>query len=112
MPLLPNAENAEIAIEKLRDYCLNEEHPIGKHKARVFKATFGFIQSDAEHLKQIISEKILRNEAVKKEEDHFGQRYEVDFEHQNQRYQGNITTGWIVKTQEDFPRLTTCFVNL
>ncbi len=39
MPLLPNAENAQIPIKKLKDYyCLNENHPKGKHKARVFLA--------------------------------------------------------------------------
>lgn len=33
---LPNAENAVVSIEKLRDYSLNPNHPEGKHKARAF----------------------------------------------------------------------------
>ena len=36
--LLPNAERAEIAAEKLRDYLLSNEHPIGRFKARFFTA--------------------------------------------------------------------------
>jgi hypothetical protein len=38
---LPNAESAIIAIEKLRNYCLDPEHPRGKHKARVFSSVLG-----------------------------------------------------------------------
>lgn len=34
---LPNFEKAYIDIEKLRDYCLSLEHPVGKHKATMFK---------------------------------------------------------------------------
>ena len=43
---LPNYENAVVSLEKLRDYCLNEEHYRGKHKARVFKSTLDFEKTD------------------------------------------------------------------
>ncbi|MEH1938492.1 MAG: DUF6883 domain-containing protein [Nostoc sp.] len=33
---LPNGEQAEISTQKLIGYCLNPEHPSGKHQARVF----------------------------------------------------------------------------
>lgn len=111
MPLLPNAENAEIPIEKLKDYCLNENHPKGKHKARVFKATFGYTADDAEQLKDLIQEEVLKNEASEKGETDFGKRYEVDFEHQNEKGEGNITTGWLIENQKENPRLTSCYVN-
>lgn len=35
---LPNAERAVVDVRKLRNYCLNAEHPRGQHKARVFKS--------------------------------------------------------------------------
>jgi hypothetical protein len=35
---LPNAERAVVDVRKLREYCLNAEHPRGQHKARVFKS--------------------------------------------------------------------------
>jgi hypothetical protein len=38
---VPNAERAIVEIEKLRDYCLSESHPRGKHKARVFASVLG-----------------------------------------------------------------------
>ena len=41
MPKLPNSERAVVEIGKLRDYSLNQEHEVGKHKARVFKAALG-----------------------------------------------------------------------
>ncbi len=45
---LPNAENAVIDIKKLRDYCLNPNHPEGKHKARVFLEKLDIGRDDAE----------------------------------------------------------------
>ncbi len=47
---LPNAERAVVDIAKLRDYCLNFEHPRGRHKARVFAAALGLTTADAEML--------------------------------------------------------------
>jgi len=44
---LPNAEHAIVDIAKLQDYCLDDEHPIGKHKARVFKHVLGLTRADA-----------------------------------------------------------------
>src|SRR5262249_16953343 len=57
---LPNAENAFIDIAKLRDYCLNPNHPEGKHKARAFLEKLGLGRSDAELLRKIILEGILK----------------------------------------------------
>jgi hypothetical protein len=56
---LPNAENAVVDIAKLHDYCLNPNHPEGKHKARVFLAKLGIGRNDAERLRQLILEGIL-----------------------------------------------------
>lgn len=35
---LPNAENATVDDAKVRDYLLSPEHPVGRFKARVFRA--------------------------------------------------------------------------
>jgi hypothetical protein len=35
---LPNAEMAFIDMRKLRDYALDPDHRVGKHKARLFVA--------------------------------------------------------------------------
>ena len=77
---LPNAENAVVDVAKLRDYCLNPNHPEGKHKARVFKETLGITHDDAERLRQVILEAALKAEATKQESTDFGRRFIVDFQ--------------------------------
>jgi hypothetical protein len=111
---LPNAENAVVDIAKLRDYCLNPDHPKGKHKARVFQEKLGIVKEDAEQLRQAILEAILTADATEQEPTEYGRRFTVDF--QASRPEGQfimstawVRTGWIVRVDEDFPRLTTCF---
>ena len=112
---LPNAQNAVVDIAKLRDYCLNPAHPKGKHKARTFLEKLGFTQSDAERLRQLILAGILLPDvvAIEQEPTPFGRRFVVDLE--IQRGEGivlsraHVRTAWIIRHEEDFPRLTTCF---
>lgn len=49
-----NFDKAIIDIEKLRDYCLNLNHPVGRHKAVVFKKRLDLTSDDAEELQEII----------------------------------------------------------
>ena len=51
---LPNHESAVVDLAKLRDYCLSQEHPRGRHKARMFAAILGFTAQDAEELQQAL----------------------------------------------------------
>jgi hypothetical protein len=41
-----------VDIAKLRDYCLSEAHPRGRHKARSFRARLGLTGADADWLRQ------------------------------------------------------------
>ena len=110
---LPNAENAVVDIAKLHDYCLNPNHPEGKHKARVFKEKLGITKDDAERLRDVILEAVLKVEATEQESTEFGRRFIVDF--QVSWPQGIIMctavvrSAWIIRNDEDFPRLTSCF---
>jgi hypothetical protein len=61
--LLPQAERAEVDIRKLTDYCLNPEHWEGKHKARLFAAALGITLDDAPHLRAMLLEMVLKNDA-------------------------------------------------
>lgn len=111
---LPNAEQAVIDIEKLRDYSLNLNHPKGKHKARVFLAALGLKADDAERLREMIMEAILISEARAQESTPYGQRFVVDFYVTG--FDKFVTTtitmrsAWIIRNDEDFPRLTSCFI--
>jgi hypothetical protein len=50
--------NAFVDVAKLRDYALNPNHPEGRHKTRVFSASLGIDQSNADWLAQAILERL------------------------------------------------------
>lgn len=110
---LPNAGNAVVDIRKLRDYCLNPDHPEGKHKARVFLGKLGITANDSEWLRQRILEGVLLFEAVEEEPTEFGRRFVVDLPISRgagvDLSKALVRTAWIIRQGEDFPRLTTCF---
>jgi hypothetical protein len=111
---LPNAERAVIDIRKLRDYSLSPTHPEGKHKARVFLEKLGLTANDAERLRELIVEAILKSEAKEQEPSSYGQRFVVDFQVQWEQQLVvtlvTVRTAWIVRDGEDFPRLTSCYI--
>ena len=110
MILLPNYEQAFIAIEKLADYCLNPFHPVGKDKAIVFKSALGLTDQDASFLEEAILNALPESESVIEREDQYGKRYTVDIKIRNLEKEAMVRTGWIIKKDEDFPRLTTCYI--
>ncbi|NMG11811.1 DUF6883 domain-containing protein [Brasilonema sp. UFV-L1] len=107
--LIPNAENAVVDIRKLRDYCLNQEHDNGKHKARLFSSKLGMTADDAEQLRRILLEIVKTRSARLGRQDEFGQRYILDFQIEWQDRSGIIRSGWIIEHDSDIPRLTTCY---
>jgi hypothetical protein len=107
---VPNAKKAIVEIEKLRDYCLSESHPRGKHKARVFASALGITKDDAAELCSAMLVAVQGTEATSGENDEFGQRYIVDFLMKNRGKEAVIRTTWIIRHGEDTPRLTSCYV--
>lgn len=107
---LPNGSRAIVELAKLRDYCLNANHEEGKHKARVFAAALGIRAADAAWLKDRLTEAAAREDAALVAETAFGRVYVLDFELETMRGGAEIRSGWIVRSHEGFPRLTTCYV--
>lgn len=107
---LPNAVNAFVDDRKLTEYCLNLEHEEGKHKARVFAAALGITSEIYIVLKSAIMDAILSEEALFIKELSSGKLYQVDFEMAYFDKSASVRSGWIILKNEDFPRLTTCFV--
>lgn len=107
--LIPHSENAVVAIEKLRDYCLNPDHNDGKHKARLFLSILGMTANDAEELGRILLEVIQTHEARLGRKDEFGQRYILDFRLEWQNKSATVRSGWIIEEGSETPRLTTCY---
>jgi hypothetical protein len=108
--VLPNADRAFVDIAKLRDYCLNPDHDEGKHKARVFRATLGLTVDDADKLRDLILSRALTTAATENTPTDHGQRFVVDFHVEGSRDSVMIRTSWIIRQNEDFPRLTSCYV--
>jgi|TARA_B110000908_G_scaffold15507_1_gene17688 hypothetical protein len=108
--ILPHAGQAVIDLTKLCDYCLNSEHPRGKHKARVFESSLGMTAENAEELSSLILDGVQSGECYAGIEDTYGTRYFVDFTLRFQGAAAEIRTAWIVRKSESFPRLTTCYL--
>jgi hypothetical protein len=107
---LPGGDAAIVDIQKLTGYCLNPEHPRGKHKARVF-ATLGFTTENAHALRTALLNAAESADAQPAQSDQFGDRYVIKFEIKGPRASGVVTSTWIVRRGEIHPRLTSCFVD-
>ena len=106
---VPNAERAFIDVSKLRDYALNPTHRVGGHKARLFATLLGMNSNDTEALQQILLNVFQTQEATLGELDEYGQRYVIDFMLIWQGRQATVRSAWIIRPDEDFPRLVTCY---
>jgi hypothetical protein len=107
---LPNSERAEVDIRKLVDYCLSSTHKVGRHKARVFEAALGLTIVDAFKLRAWLQRAAIERDAIMERSDEFGQRYRIDFEVVTASGRAMVRSAWMMRSGEDFPRLTTCFV--
>jgi hypothetical protein len=107
---IPFAERAFIDMRKLEDYCLDPTHPVGRDKAVVFRSALGFTAADAPALRDLILRAASTEEARLGRLDEFGQRYVIDFQASTSFRSARLRAAWIIRSDEDFPRLTTCFV--
>jgi len=107
---LPNAERAVVEIAKLRDYSLSADHKDGKHKARVFQSALGLAADDAEWLRERLLEAAQHHDCVLGKKTSHGQLHVMDFTLTHQNKTANVRSVWIVRTDENTPRLVTCYV--
>jgi hypothetical protein len=106
---VPNAERAIVDMSKLRDYALNPTHRVGGHKARLFAKLLGMTLSDSEALRDILLDVAQSESAILGELDEHGQRYVIDFLLTWQNNRAMVRSAWIIRPDEDFPRLVTCY---
>ena len=109
--LLPNHEKAIIPKEKLVDYALNMQHPIGKDKAIAFEKALGYNQSNYEKLIDNVKRNIPNYNAVHKGSNEYGEKYEIlmTLFGENKKY-ANVKTGWIVEKETNQTKLTSLYV--
>jgi filamentous hemagglutinin len=99
----------EIDPEKFTSYALNPKHFEGQHKARVFESVLGYNLSNYEILINKIYQNALETQAIPKDNDEYGARYETKIEicGVNNRC-AEIIVGWIIApSNPNIARLTT-----
>jgi hypothetical protein len=101
-----------VEAAKLRDYCLSETHPRGRHKARVFKSRLGLTVKDFELLRTALlnAARNREKELQLTDGDEFGQRYVLDFEMTTLAGTAIVRSAWILLAGQDLLRLTSCYV--
>ena len=106
---LPNAEQAIIPPEKLRDYLLSLEHSEGRHKAVIFRA-LGFRAESWTVFEIAIREQHLTQDAEETPADEHGRRYQIvaPITGPNGRT-AIIKAGWIILHGEDIPRFVSAY---
>jgi len=107
---MPGADKAFVDLAKLREYCLNPLHPRGRHKARVFAERLALTAARAETLREALLVAARQFPAIPGEHDGFGRRFVVEFPMDGPKGSVLIRSSWIVRKDEDFPRLTSCYV--
>ena len=105
MPI-PNANHAYVPAEKITDYLLNEQHPIGGGKAKWFRS-LGYDAADLERdLRKLVND----SDDITRKDSPFGVKYVVSGLVTTPNGQTvNVTTVWIVEPSETNPRLVTAY---
>ena len=108
---IPMGNSAVVDIAKIRDYCLNPAHPLGKHKAYIFQSRLGLTNQHWQELRlKLLAEARDSDQAHPGKTDSFGNRYVLDFYMEGPTGSGTIRSSWIILTAEEIPRLVTCYV--
>lgn len=115
---VPQAHAAQGVIDKLSTYCLAAEHPVGAHKARVFRRTLGFELRDADELAARLIAAVRRGAPIIsiRDNDPYGVlcdvRVSVDGIHQCRGCSAFVVTVWELRTPDSPLRLVTAYVDL
>jgi hypothetical protein len=107
---MPKGDRALIDPRKITDYCLSPDHDDGKHKARLFHDLLGLSSENAALLLDALKRAAVNGDATLGKLDKYGQRYVIDFEFAGPGVQAILRSAWIVRSDEDFPRLVTCYI--
>lgn len=107
---LPKGNRANLGT-KLEDYSLNPLHRHGQHKARVFESVLGITLVN----KEVLSRALLAaaknsNETADLGDNGFGKTYVLRFRLMTEKASATVLSAWIIRHNEDFPRLTPCFI--
>ena len=106
---LPNGELAIVSMEKIVGYCLNLNHSLGKHKARVFASALEITVENAGELEKLIRQAAIKGDVVQQNRTEFSFLYKVDWPVIN-RPSVTLRTLWEITTEQPNPRLVSAFI--
>ena len=106
---LPNAEDAIVDDVKVRDYLLSPEHPVGRFKARVFRAA-GYERELWVRLQDDLRELARTIDVLRAGEDEFGQRFVGSGRLSTPSGRPlPVVTAWLIPSGDTAPRLITAY---
>jgi hypothetical protein len=108
---LPKGEQVkpEQIISKLITYTLKTDHKDGQHKARLFKSKLGIALDNKDILVEALIKIAKDNDYVFTQNSQYGQKYVIDFDLTTSKGTSKIRSAWIIRSEEDYPRLTTVY---
>jgi hypothetical protein len=94
---IPGSESATVGDDRIVTYVLNEEHPKGKHKARVFKA-LGYTSANADVFTEVILSQVATVEGeFKKDNKYGGENWEAVVQLPTTTGEVDLPTYWEVR---------------
>jgi hypothetical protein len=103
---LPRADKVQIDGQKVSDYLLSPVHPVGRFKARVFRA-LGFDASTPDAFVAEVRRIAAEGEVAEAEDFEFGRKYTVPGELRGPRGAARVVTVWMQAPGRDDVRLVT-----
>ncbi|MGB3311430.1 MAG: DUF6883 domain-containing protein [Nodosilinea sp.] len=107
---LPNPDQAVLPLDKLEGYSLNPNHSEGRHKAIVFQSALGLNLENARELRAALRQALETQEAMPTKRNAYGQKYQIEFAMTRNDKTALVRSVWIVRRDENFPRLVTCYI--
>lgn len=106
---LPKAHDAIIPAEKLRDYLLSPEHPVGRFKAAFF-ARLGYTRDDWAALEVDLRSQHLSLDAEEVEETPYGSKFIITGPIRGPSgVTATVISVWVIRRGEQVPRFVTAY---
>lgn len=106
---LPNAGQAIIPQEKLRDYLTSTAHPIGRFKAAFFRS-LGYTDKNWQELEAAIRGQHLPMDAREETPTSYGRKFTITKTLKGPAGgEANVTSVWVIRSGEDVPRFVTAY---
>lgn len=95
--------------DKLERYSLNMQHPKGKDKAILFRNRLGITLENKAILEVALLKCAVNQEAEIYKKDNYGTQYDLKFFMTTETGSSWVLSCWMIRTDEDFPRLTNTY---